>query len=53
MLTLGGKLYKAPIGEDRPLKRCLDAGTGTGVWAMDFGKRVFFAPCVVLFAEMT
>ena len=38
MLTLDGKLYQAPLGKDRPVKRCLDAGTGTGVWAMDFGE---------------
>ncbi|KAF4442653.1 hypothetical protein F53441_11694 [Fusarium austroafricanum] len=36
MLTLGGKLYLSPIGGDKPLNRALDAGTGTGVWAIDF-----------------
>ncbi|KAF5250221.1 hypothetical protein FOXYS1_14924 [Fusarium oxysporum] len=35
-LTLGGKLYLSPIGDDKPLSRALDAGTGTGVWAIDF-----------------
>ncbi|PHH60645.1 hypothetical protein CDD81_1396 [Ophiocordyceps australis] len=35
-LTLGEKLYVCPAGRDRPLKRVLDAGTGTGIWAMDF-----------------
>ncbi|KAL5622541.1 hypothetical protein FOBRF1_001791 [Fusarium oxysporum] len=35
-LTLGGKLYLSPIGGDKPLSRALDAGTGTGVWAIDF-----------------
>ncbi|KAH7244432.1 S-adenosyl-L-methionine-dependent methyltransferase [Fusarium redolens] len=35
-LTLGGKLYLSPIGDDKPLNRALDAGTGTGVWAIDF-----------------
>lgn len=36
-LTLGGKLYLSPIGkDDKPIRRCLDAGTGTGVWAIDF-----------------
>ncbi|KAF4955598.1 hypothetical protein FGADI_4433 [Fusarium gaditjirri] len=34
-LTLGGKLYLSPI-DDKPLSRALDAGTGTGVWAIDF-----------------
>ena len=34
--TLGGRLYAAPI--DQPnIRRILDAGTGTGVWAMDMG----------------
>lgn len=35
LLILGGKLYDAPV---RPssLKRVLDIGTGTGIWAIDF-----------------
>lgn len=37
-LTLGGKLYLSPVGKDKPIRRCLDAGTGTGVWAIDFGR---------------
>ncbi|KAL2682431.1 hypothetical protein Neosp_006882 [[Neocosmospora] mangrovei] len=38
-LTLGGKLYLSPIGkDDKPVRRCLDAGTGTGVWAIDFAS---------------
>ncbi|KAK0388573.1 hypothetical protein NLU13_4816 [Sarocladium strictum] len=37
LLTLRGQLYKSPIDEgSKPIRRCLDAGTGTGVWAMDF-----------------
>lgn len=36
-LTLGGKLYIAPIPEDQVLHRVLDLGTGTGIWAIDFG----------------
>ncbi|KAF5722189.1 methyltransferase [Fusarium mundagurra] len=36
MLTLGGKLYLSPIGDTKHLSRVLDAGTGTGVWAIDF-----------------
>lgn len=36
-LTLGGKLFECPAGRDKPILRCLDAGTGTGMWAMDFG----------------
>ncbi|KAJ4247110.1 hypothetical protein NW762_013248 [Fusarium torreyae] len=35
-LTLGGKLYLSPLGGDKPVQRALDAGTGTGVWAIDF-----------------
>jgi methylase of polypeptide subunit release factors len=35
-LTLGGKLYLSPLGRDKPVQRALDAGTGTGVWAIDF-----------------
>ncbi|KAJ6442297.1 methyltransferase domain-containing protein [Purpureocillium lavendulum] len=34
-LTLSGKLFICPAGTDRPLGRVLDAGTGTGIWAMD------------------
>ncbi|KAL6917305.1 hypothetical protein FSST1_008800 [Fusarium sambucinum] len=33
-LLLGGELYLAPIGDD--LKRVLDLGTGTGIWAINF-----------------
>ena len=36
-LTLGGKLFVAPIPEEQKLHRVLDLGTGTGIWAMDFG----------------
>ena len=36
-LTLGGKLYAAPILGEQRLNRVLDLGTGTGIWAMDFG----------------
>ncbi|KAF5541138.1 methyltransferase [Fusarium napiforme] len=35
-LTLGGKLFLSPIGDTKHLSRALDAGTGTGVWAIDF-----------------
>lgn len=38
MMTLGSKIYAAPLKEHPNLQRILDAGTGTGVWAMDMGK---------------
>lgn len=36
-LTLGGALYAAPIPKEQKLHRVLDLGTGTGIWAIDFG----------------
>ncbi|RDW79374.1 S-adenosyl-L-methionine-dependent methyltransferase-20 [Coleophoma cylindrospora] len=36
MLTLGGKLFSAPIPKEQNLHRVLDVGTGTGIWAVDF-----------------
>ncbi|KXX78597.1 Phosphoethanolamine N-methyltransferase 1 [Madurella mycetomatis] len=37
-LTFDGALYTCPAGkEGKPMRRVLDAGTGTGIWAMDFG----------------
>ncbi|KAG9232192.1 putative methyltransferase [Amylocarpus encephaloides] len=35
-LALGGKLINAPIGQT---SRVLDAGTGTGIWAIDFADQ--------------
>jgi len=35
LLILGGKLYDAPV-LPTSLKRVLDIGTGTGIWAIDF-----------------
>ncbi|RDW69194.1 S-adenosyl-L-methionine-dependent methyltransferase-6 [Coleophoma cylindrospora] len=35
-LTFENKLFIAPIPKDKPLHRVLDAGTGTGIWAIDF-----------------
>ncbi|OTA86524.1 hypothetical protein M434DRAFT_399861 [Hypoxylon sp. CO27-5] len=35
LMLLGDKLFLAPIG-DNP-QRVLDLGTGTGIWAIDFG----------------
>jgi methylase of polypeptide subunit release factors len=36
-LMLDGKLTTAPIPEGQTLHRVLDIGTGTGIWAIDFG----------------
>lgn len=36
LLTLDGRLSLAPIGDN--LQYVLDVGTGTGIWALDFGK---------------
>ncbi|KAL1842264.1 hypothetical protein VTJ49DRAFT_5649 [Mycothermus thermophilus] len=36
-LTFDGELHVSPAGRDgKPLKRVLDAGTGTGIWAMEW-----------------
>ncbi|KAK7431886.1 hypothetical protein QQZ08_001505 [Neonectria magnoliae] len=40
-LTFDGKLHTAPLTQ--PLHRVLDAGTGTGIWAIDFGKSIVVA----------
>ncbi|KAK2012806.1 methyltransferase domain-containing protein [Colletotrichum eremochloae] len=37
-LTFDGKLFISPAGSDKPLRRILDAGTGTGIWAMDVAE---------------
>ncbi|KAJ9150724.1 Methyltransferase domain-containing protein [Pleurostoma richardsiae] len=37
-LVLEGKDYLAPIGEN--VERVLDVGTGTGIWAIDFGDQM-------------
>jgi hypothetical protein len=36
LLTLRGKLHLAPI-ENMQLHNVMDIGTGTGIWAADFG----------------
>lgn len=39
-LLVGNRLYWAPV-DDSP-KHVLDLGTGTGIWAIDFGELVSF-----------
>jgi len=41
LLTLSDKLYLAPIKPDP--HHVLDLGTGTGIWAIDFGSRLSLA----------
>ncbi|KAJ4186297.1 hypothetical protein NW759_016950 [Fusarium solani] len=36
LMILDGKLFICPTGTDRPVRRVLDAGTGTGIWAVDY-----------------
>ncbi|KAJ4293943.1 hypothetical protein N0V88_005457 [Collariella sp. IMI 366227] len=36
LMTLGNKLWACPHINEQELKRVLDAGTGTGIWAMEF-----------------
>jgi methylase of polypeptide subunit release factors len=36
-MTLHGRLHLAPLKE-ADLKHVLDFGTGTGIWAIEFGK---------------
>jgi ubiquinone/menaquinone biosynthesis C-methylase UbiE len=38
LMTFDNKLHLAPIPDER-LQNVLDIGTGTGIWAIDFGKR--------------
>jgi hypothetical protein len=39
LLTLDGELYNAPLKDlSGGLHNVLDIGTGTGIWAIDFGK---------------
>lgn len=38
-LTFDDLLHLCPVGQDKPIGRVLDAGTGTGIWAMDFADK--------------
>jgi glucose dehydrogenase len=46
-LTLGGQLFLAPLKD--PI-RALDIGTGTGIWAIDFGDE--FPNCEVIGTDL-
>ena len=48
-MILGGKLFRAPIAT--PPQRCLDIGTGTGIWAIDFADE--FPSCQVLGTDLS
>jgi hypothetical protein len=37
LLTYNGKLNLCPFEKDMPIHRVLDIGTGTGIWAIDYG----------------
>lgn len=43
-LTLDGRLFTAPIPKEKILNRVLDVGTGTGIWAIDFGVLRYVVP---------
>ncbi|KAF4625669.1 hypothetical protein G7Y89_g12491 [Cudoniella acicularis] len=36
-LTYNGKLFLSPIPKEKQIHRVLDVGTGTGIWAIDYG----------------
>ncbi|OJJ65008.1 hypothetical protein ASPSYDRAFT_54382 [Aspergillus sydowii CBS 593.65] len=37
-LLTGGDLYRTPLAQQRPPKRILDIGTGTGIWALEMAE---------------
>jgi SAM-dependent methyltransferase len=36
-LTFDGKLFTCPLAQKKEIHNVLDVGTGTGIWAIDFG----------------
>jgi len=36
-LAYGGRLHLCDFDKDKPIHRVLDVGTGTGIWAIDYG----------------
>lgn len=54
-LTLDGKLFTAPIDPKKTL-RVLDVGTGTGIWAIDYGmsaRRLCFLESLMTLVQPT
>lgn len=49
-LIVDGALYQAPLQKDS-IKRCLDFGTGTGIWAIDFADE--FPSCEVIGTDLS
>ena len=48
-LSLNGRYHLAPTGEN--LDQVLDLGTGTGIWAIEFGMQACLALTFVLLAD--
>ena len=48
-LLIDGGLCLAPI--DKDIKRCLDFGTGTGIWAIDFADE--YPNCEVIGTDLS
>lgn len=49
-LIIDGALYRAPL-EKSSIKRCLDFGTGTGIWAIDFADE--FPECEIIGTDLS
>ena len=50
-LMIGGKLHLAPIGNDAPVQRAADIGTGSGLWAIDFADA--YPECEVIGTDLS
>ncbi|KAH7310828.1 S-adenosyl-L-methionine-dependent methyltransferase [Stachybotrys elegans] len=48
-LAIGGKLHLAPLGKD--IKKAVDIGTGTGIWAIDFADE--YPGCSVIGTDVS
>jgi len=44
-MTAGGKLHLCPVPSSHAFHRVLDVGTGTGIWAIDFGEKSLCDSC--------